>query len=70
MITIPKAWDKNKADNRIIQICVGLKELRKEVILITKDTFERIKGDRVGIKSEDFCGQTIKYIKIHMCYIN
>ena len=58
-VTIPKAWDKNKADNRIIQICVGLKELGKEVILITKDTFERIKADTVGIKSEDLSKESI-----------
>ncbi|MGL5820089.1 MAG: PIN domain-containing protein, partial [Sarcina sp.] len=50
---IPNAWDVTKPDNRIIQICKFLKDKGEEVILITKDTFERIKADTVGIKSED-----------------
>ncbi|GAA0116907.1 PhoH family protein [Clostridium senegalense] len=51
---IPPSWNKSKADNRIIQVCKGLKESGEEVILITKDIFERIKADTVNIKSEDF----------------
>lgn len=51
---IPISWDKSKPDNRIIQLCKGLKEKGEDVILITKDTFERIKADIVDIKSEDF----------------
>ena len=53
-VDIPKSWDVNKADNRIIQICKGLSDKGEDVILITKDIFERIKADTVGIKSEDF----------------
>ncbi|MEG1256954.1 PhoH family protein [Clostridium sp.] len=51
---IPEFWDRKKADNRILQVCKGLKDEGEEVILITKDTFERIKADIVNIKSEDF----------------
>jgi PhoH-like ATPase len=51
---IPISWDKNKADNRIIQVCMGLKEQGEDVCLITKDTFERIKADTVNIDVEDF----------------
>ncbi len=51
---IPPSWDKNKADNRIIQVCKGLKEQGEDVCLITKDTFERIKADTVYIDVEDF----------------
>lgn len=51
---IPLYWDKSKADNRILQVCKMLKDAGEEVILITKDTFERIKADIVNIKSEDF----------------
>lgn len=51
---LPITWDKKKADNRIIQVCKGLKEKGEEVYLITKDTFERIKADIVNIKVEDF----------------
>lgn len=51
---VPQFWDKNKADNRILQVCKALKDAGEDVILITKDTFERIKADIVNIKSEDF----------------
>jgi PhoH-like ATPase len=51
---VPQFWDKNKADNRILQVCKALKDEGEDVILITKDTFERIKADIVNIKSEDF----------------
>ena len=52
--TIPISWDKTKPDNRIIQICKGLKEKGEDVCLITKDIFERIKADTVDIDAEDF----------------
>ncbi|GAA0739609.1 PhoH family protein [Clostridium oceanicum] len=51
---LPPSWDKSKPDNRIIQVCKGLKEKGEEVCLITKDTFERIKADTIDIKVEDF----------------
>lgn len=51
---IPISWDKSKADNRIIQVCMGLREQGEDVCLITKDTFERIKADTVNIEVEDF----------------
>lgn len=51
---IPPYWDKMKADNRIIQVCNGLKEDGKDVYLITKDIFERIKADTMGIKVDDY----------------
>jgi PhoH-like ATPase len=51
---IPPAWDRSKPDNRIIQVCKGLKEQGEDVYLITKDIFERIKADTVDIKVEDF----------------
>lgn len=51
---MPPIWDRSKADNRILQVCKALKEQGEEVILITKDTFERIKADIVNVRSEDF----------------
>ena len=61
---IPKAWSVDKPDNRIIQLCMALKELGEDVYLITKDTFERIKADTVGIKTDDFYERVVpKYDK-------
>lgn len=51
---IPTSWNKGKADNRIIQVCKGLKEQGEDVWLITKDIFQRIKADIVDINVEDF----------------
>lgn len=51
---IPCYWDKMKADNRIIQVCIGLRAQGEDVYLITKDIFERIKADTVGIKVDDY----------------
>lgn len=51
---IPELWDRCKPDNRIIQVCKALKEQGKEVCLITKDIFERIKADTVDIEVNDF----------------
>jgi PhoH-like ATPase len=51
---IPPLWNKHKADNRIIQVCKGLKEQGEDVCLVTKDIFERIKADTVDIDSDDF----------------
>lgn len=51
---IPQSWDNSKPDNRIIQVCKALKEQGDDVYLITKDIFERIKADCVGVIAEDF----------------
>lgn len=51
---IPSSWDNSKPDNRIIQVCKGLKENGQDVWLITKDTFVRIKADTVNINVEDY----------------
>ena len=34
---IPPHWDRNKGDNRILQICLGLAEDNRQVILISRD---------------------------------
>lgn len=53
-VQIPPSWDKKKPDNRILQVCKGLKEEGGDVYLITKDIFERIKADTFNIHAEDF----------------
>lgn len=51
---IPASWNKDKADNRILQVCKGLKEQGENVWLISKDIFLRIKADAVDIDVEDY----------------
>lgn len=51
---IPASWSKEKADNRILQVCKGIKEQGEDVWLISKDIFLRIKADAVDINVEDY----------------
>jgi len=51
---IPSSWSKDKADNRILQVCNALKEQGEDIWLITKDIFLRIKADAVDINVEDY----------------
>lgn len=60
---IPESWSIEKADNRIIQICKALMEQGEDVCLITKDTFERIKADTVGIMTKDYYEEEVPTMK-------
>lgn len=46
-----------KNDNRILQICVGLKEQGKTPILVTKDILVRVKAQMLGIEAQDFTNE-------------
>lgn len=58
-IPLPVSWEKEKIDNRIIQVCIGLKEKGEDVYLITKDIFERIKADTMDINTRDYYEEAI-----------
>lgn len=58
-VEIPKNWDRLKADNRILQICKGLKQQGENVYLVTKDIFERIKADIVDVIAQDFTNEMV-----------
>lgn len=53
---IPAHLDAHKADNRIIGVALGLAEQNKDqkVILVSKDINMRIKGDSLGVTSQDY----------------
>ena len=53
-VTLPKFWESDKNDNRIIAVCKGLKEQGENVFLVTKDTFARVKADLIGVDTQDF----------------
>ncbi len=53
-VLLPEGWEPHKADNRILKVCKGLGEQGKHAILVTKDIFERIKGDIIGVTAQDF----------------
>ena len=58
-IELPNSWDKNKPDNRIMQVGKYYKSLNKDVILITKDINMKIKADIIGIKVENYENEQI-----------
>ena len=59
-VELPKDLSEHKSDNRILKVCKGLSESRKEqVILVTKDILMRIKAQLLNIKSEDFTTEQV-----------
>lgn len=58
-IVLPEGWEPHKADNRILKVCKGLNDQNKQAILVTKDIFERIKGDIIGITAQDFQNEQV-----------
>jgi PhoH-like ATPase len=51
---MPPHWDRDKADNRILQVCKGLMESGYQTILVTRDTNMRVKATILKIQAEDF----------------
>lgn len=53
-VRLPESWVGSVNDNRILKVCLGLHQNGEKVFLITKDVFERIKADVLGIATQDF----------------
>ncbi|MBN2853287.1 MAG: PhoH family protein [Clostridia bacterium] len=53
-VKLPECWDAKKNDNRVLKVCIGLKQEGKNVILVSKDIFERIKAEIVDVTAQDF----------------
>lgn len=58
-IELPKSWDESNNDNRILKVCKGLQNKGETVFLVTKDIFERIKADIIGIVAQDFFAEQV-----------
>jgi PhoH-like ATPase len=52
--SLPPRWNPMEFDNRVLQVCLALKENDNDLYLITKDVFTRIKADILGISTQDF----------------
>ncbi len=53
-IKLPEGFPDHKNDNRILKVCLGIREQQAPVILVTKDIVVRIKAQMLGIDAEDF----------------
>lgn len=58
-VTLPESWDVNSNDNRILKVCKGLLDKGEKVFLVTKDIFERIKADIIGVIAQDFFAEQV-----------
>lgn len=59
-VQLPQDLSEYKSDNRILKVCIGLSQSKKEqVILVTKDILMRIKAQLLGIRAEDFTTEQV-----------
>ncbi len=58
-VRLPESWDSQSNDNRILKVCKGLLEKGEKVFLVTKDIFERIKADIIGVIAQDFFAEQV-----------
>lgn len=58
-VELPSSWHDSNNDNRILRVCKGLQENGEHVYLVTKDIFERIKADIIGITAQDFFAEQV-----------
>ncbi len=58
-VQLPDGWEENNNDNRILKVCKGLCDQGEKVFLVTKDIFERIKADVIGVIAQDFFAEQV-----------
>ena len=60
-VTLPEELPEDKADNRILKVCQGLRMEQDgaPVVLITKDLVLRLKAQIMGIEAEDFSTEQV-----------
>ena len=64
-VELPEELPDDRADNRILQVCVGMREKEKDpVILVTKDLLLRLKAQLLGIQAEDFEAEQVEEQKL------
>lgn len=59
---MPPHWEREKADNRILQVCKGLEESGRQTILVSRDTNMRVKATILHIQAEDFRSDNVAQI--------
>ncbi|GAA6493305.1 MAG TPA: PhoH family protein [Candidatus Bariatricus faecipullorum] len=75
-VTLPEELPEDKADNRILKVCQGLRMEQDgaPVVLITKDLVLRLKAQIMGIEAEDFSTEQVtaheeQYTGRMECYV-
>jgi len=62
-VEMPLHWERDKADNRILQICKGLMEEKHYTVLVSRDTNMRVKAAILKIQAEDFRNDKVAAIE-------
>ncbi len=62
---LPKGLDGSIPDNRILASALYLKEQGVDVTFVTKDINARVKGDALGIRSEDLKRETVDFDELY-----
>ena len=60
---MPLHWDKDKGDNRILQVCKGLMESGLATTLVSRDTNMRVKAAILQVSAEDFRSDKVATIE-------
>lgn len=60
---LPPHWDRSKPDNRILQVCKGLADQGRQVVLISQDTNVRVKAAILEISAEDFRNDKVAQVE-------
>ncbi len=58
-VKLPECWDPKKNDNRVLKVCLGLKDEGLNIILVSKDIFERIKAEIIGVTAQAFSAEQV-----------
>lgn len=53
-VEFPEHWTDAKKDNKILKTCLYLKKSDRNVYLVTRDIFLRIKAEIIGVVAQDF----------------
>lgn len=58
-VKLPEGWSEKNNDNIILKVCKGLSQEGEKVFLVSKDVFERIKADSIGIVAQDYFAEQV-----------
>jgi len=58
---LPKGMDRSIPDNRILAAAMHLRDNGVDIIFVSKDINARVKGDALGVRSEDLQSSTVNF---------
>lgn len=59
-VKLPPNWNPKDPSIRALQVCLALKQEEQQVVLVTRDVFQRIQATAVGIKAQEFLNERVE----------